>query len=55
MSKVEDGKETGTAINRRTFIKVSGMATGTAMLGGFHFVVDLMQPKAPSSSDFPYP
>ena len=36
MSKIEEAK--AVAINRRTFIKVSGMATGAAMLGGFHFV-----------------
>ncbi len=55
MSKVEDGKGTETAINRRTFIKVSGMATGAAMLGGFHFVRRSHAAEGPLKLGFPVP
>ncbi len=55
MSRVEDGKESKTAINRRTFIKVSGIATGAAMLGGFHFVPRSHAAEAPIKLGFPVP
>jgi branched-chain amino acid transport system substrate-binding protein len=49
--KVKDGK----GINRRTFLKTSGMAAGATAFGGFHFVRRSQAATGPLKVGFPIP
>ncbi len=42
-------------MDRRTFIKVSGLTTGAALLGGFHFVPKVRAQTGPFKIGFPIP
>ena len=53
-SKKKEVNEKG--IDRRTFIKTTGMVTGAALLGGFHFVPRVSaQETGPIKLGFPIP
>ena len=55
MSDLKQEKRNGKGINRRTFMKVSGMATGAALFGGFHFVRKSSAAEGPIKLGFPVP
>jgi branched-chain amino acid transport system substrate-binding protein len=56
MFEDKDQKGRGKGMDRRTFIKTTGMATGAALLGGFHFVPRaLAQDTGPIKLGFPIP
>lgn len=55
MPEKEEKKGKGKGIDRRTFIKTSGMAVGAMALGGFHLVPKSFASKGPLKFGFPIP
>jgi branched-chain amino acid transport system substrate-binding protein len=48
-------KQSNKGVDRRTFIKISGLTTGAALLGGFHFVPRTHAQTGPIKVGFPIP
>jgi len=56
MAEVKKEQENGKGIDRRTFIKTTSIVTGSALLGGFHFVRKASaQQTGPIKVGFPIP
>src|SRR5512139_782895 len=56
MSEDKIQKDQGRGMDRRTFIKTTGIVTGSALLGGFHFVPRAhAQQAGPIKLGFPIP
>ena len=56
MSEIKKKKaKGGKGMNRRTFLKTTGMAAGTMVFGGFHFVRNTQAASGPFKVGFPIP